>query len=103
MASRTGSAGSPERPCSRPARAVNVAPMTEFAVEVPFNTMLADLDSAVDALLREALAEHGFSGVRVAFDAPTRDWSAGLSAPTLNLFMYDLREAAGGSPSDWTE
>jgi hypothetical protein len=98
-----GTAESPERPCSRPPRAVNVARMTELVVDVPFNTMLADLDSALDALLREALAEHGFGGVRVAFDAPTRDWSAGLSAPTLNLFMYDLREAASGSPREWIE
>jgi hypothetical protein len=32
--------------------------------------------------------------VDIAFDQPKRDWSARLSRPTLNLFLYDLRENA---------
>jgi hypothetical protein len=77
--------------------------MTHVAIDVPFNTMLADLDEALRSLLRSSLAGHGFNGVEIAFDAPSREWAAGLSAPTLNLFMYDLRESAGGAAGEWTE
>ena len=65
---------------------------------VPLNTMLADLDEALRALLRRELAEHGFEGVEVVFDAPTKEWSASLSAPTVNLFLYDLREVGRPPP-----
>jgi hypothetical protein len=74
-----------------------------IAIEVPFNTMLADLDDALRSLLRSELASHGFNGVEIAFDAPSREWSAGISAPTLNLFLYDLREAASGGAREWSE
>lgn len=73
------------------------------AIEVPFNTMLADLDQALASLLRDELGAHGFNGVEIAFEAPTRDWSAGVSTPTLNLFLYDLREAANAPSGEWTE
>ncbi|KOX35688.1 hypothetical protein ADL06_06395 [Streptomyces sp. NRRL F-6491] len=34
------------------------------------------------------------SGVEVVFDAPTRDWAARRSAPTVCVFLYDIREDA---------
>jgi hypothetical protein len=71
------------------------------ATSVPLNTMLADLDEAVRALLRRELARHGFEGVEVVFDAPTKEWSASLSAPTVNVFLYDLREATDHRPVEW--
>jgi hypothetical protein len=61
-------------------------------VDVPLNTSLADLDEALRTLLRRELENHGFEGVEIAFDAPASDWSAKLTAPTVNLFLYDLRE-----------
>jgi hypothetical protein len=61
-------------------------------VDVPLNTSLADLDEALRTLLRRELEAHGFEGVEIAFDAPASDWSAKLTAPTVNLFLYDLRE-----------
>jgi Pvc16 N-terminal domain/Carboxypeptidase regulatory-like domain len=61
-------------------------------VDVPLNTSLADLDEALRTLLRRELERHGFEGVEIAFDAPASDWSAKLTAPTVNLFLYDLRE-----------
>jgi len=61
-------------------------------VDVPLNTSLADLDEALRTLLRRELESHGFEGVEIAFDAPASDWSAKLTAPTVNLFLYDLRE-----------
>jgi hypothetical protein len=48
----------------------------------------------VDEGLRLLLGESGFeaSGVEVVFDAPTREWAARRSAPTLCVFLYDIRE-----------
>jgi hypothetical protein len=61
-------------------------------IDVPLNTCLADLDEALRALLKRELERHGFEGVEIAFDAPASDWSAKLTAPTVNLFLYDMRE-----------
>ena len=61
-------------------------------VDVPLNTCLADLDEALRTLLKRELERHGFEGVEIAFDAPATDWSAKLTNPTVNLFLYDLRE-----------
>src|SRR3712207_1671222 len=63
-------------------------------VDVPPNTSIADLDDALRRLVRRELARHGFEGVEVSFDAPTSDWSAKLTAPTVDLFLYDLRESS---------
>ncbi|MCA1195171.1 MULTISPECIES: DUF4255 domain-containing protein [unclassified Saccharopolyspora] len=48
----------------------------------------------VDEGLRLLLAEEGLpgSGVELAFDPPTTDWAAKRNAPTVNVFLYDLRE-----------
>jgi hypothetical protein len=72
-------------------------------VRVPLNTMLADLDETLRALLKRELATHGFDGVDIAFDAPDKEWSAQLSKPTVNLFLYDLREAQDYRPIDWRQ
>ena len=70
-------------------------------VAVPLNTMLADLDESLRTLCKRELARHGFDGVEVAFEAPTKEWSAGLAQPTVNLFLYDLREAADKRTVEW--
>jgi hypothetical protein len=62
-------------------------------VEVPLNTAIADLDEALRQLLTRELGAHHFEGVEVTFDAPSKEWSGKLTAPTVNLFLYDLREA----------
>ncbi|MBN0047602.1 DUF4255 domain-containing protein [Streptomyces actuosus] len=48
----------------------------------------------VDEALRGLLDESGLaaSGVEVVFDAPTRDWAARRNAPTVCVFLYDIRE-----------
>lgn len=52
--------------------------------------MIAQIDDALRTLVRnEAL--HG-SEVDVVFDAPTKDWAARRNAPTVNLYLYDIRE-----------
>ncbi len=52
--------------------------------------MIQDVDETLRTLIkREALPG---SQVEIAFDAPTRDWSSRRNAPTINLFLYDIRE-----------
>lgn len=52
--------------------------------------MIHEVDEALRGLLDGAgLAA---SGVEVVFDAPTRDWAARRSAPTVCVFLYDIRE-----------
>ncbi|MEW2546301.1 DUF4255 domain-containing protein [Streptomyces sp. NPDC047002] len=52
--------------------------------------MIHEVDEALRALLDgSGLAA---SGVEVAFDAPTRDWAARRTAPTVCVFLYDIRE-----------
>src|SRR3954453_13277103 len=63
--------------------------------------MLADLDETLRGLLRSELERHGFEAVDIAFDAPAREWSGQLSKPTVNVFLYDLREAEGLRTSEW--
>ena len=74
-----------------------------LVVDVPLNTMLADLDETLRVLLKRELARHGFDGVEVAFDAPARDWSSQLSGPTVNVFLYDLRESHEFRPTEWRD
>jgi hypothetical protein len=60
---------------------------------VPPNTMIADLDESLRLLLTRELASLGFDSIDVAFEAPTRDWSAKLTRPTVNVFLADLRRS----------
>jgi hypothetical protein len=51
----------------------------------------------VDATLRAVLIADvpiKKTEVEIAFDRPNRDWSSRLSRPTLNLFLFDVRERA---------
>jgi hypothetical protein len=73
-----------------------------LVVDVPLNTMLADLDETLRGLLRSELERHGFEGVDIAFDAPAREWSGQLSKPTVNVFLYDMREAEGLRSPEWS-
>jgi len=53
--------------------------------------MIDDLDEALRKLLtRELPVKNG--EVDIQFHQPRREWSAKLSRPTLNLFLYDVRE-----------
>lgn len=48
----------------------------------------------VDEGIRRMLAGAGVPGGRgeLAFDAPTSEWTAKRNAPTINVFLYDIRE-----------
>ena len=47
----------------------------------------------VDESLRSFIAsDPANDGIEVSFDPPNRDWSARRSGPTINVFLYDIRE-----------
>ncbi|GAB2630559.1 DUF4255 domain-containing protein [Streptomyces capparidis] len=52
--------------------------------------MIHEVDEALRALLRAEAVGQG--RIAVVFDAPTRDWAATVNAPTVNLYLYDIRE-----------
>jgi len=61
--------------------------------------MIQDVDETLLALVRaEAL---GGSAVDVAFDAPTRDWVARRNGPTIDLYLYDIREDMARREVQW--
>jgi uncharacterized protein DUF4255/carboxypeptidase family protein len=72
-------------------------------VDVPLNTAIADLDEALRTLLKRELGKHGFEGVEIAFDAPNKEWSGKLTGPTVDLFLYDMREALDRSSATPSE
>ena len=53
--------------------------------------MIYEIDNALrELLIREMPMKKG--EVDIAFEQPKRDWSARLNKPTLNFFLFDLRE-----------
>ncbi|MGB3185577.1 MAG: DUF4255 domain-containing protein [Ornithinimicrobium sp.] len=49
-----------------------------------------EVDSALQALVeREAI---GTRDVDVVFDAPTKDWAERRNSPTVDIYLYDIRE-----------
>ena len=51
--------------------------------------VIHEVDSALRALIdREA----GIRDVEVVFDAPTRDWASRRTTPTVDVYLYDIRE-----------
>jgi hypothetical protein len=52
--------------------------------------VIHEVDEALRRLVKEQ-ALHG-TDVEIAFEAPTKDWAARRNAPTVNLYLYDIRE-----------
>jgi hypothetical protein len=53
--------------------------------------MIHDLDETI----RQILVQGGKldpTEVEISFDIPNREWSSGISKPTLNCYMFDIRE-----------
>lgn len=49
----------------------------------------------IDETMKELLVVHGGvdpTVIDIKFDMPNREWSAAVTKPTINLFLYDLRE-----------
>jgi len=52
--------------------------------------VIGEVDSALRALIeREAI---GRGEVEVVFDAPTKDWAGRRNSPTIDVYLYDIRE-----------
>jgi hypothetical protein len=67
------------RRCCRPQRGVIIE-----------RTVIHDVDETLRALVRrDALTG---TDVDVVFDAPTKDWSVRRTGPTVDLYLYDVRE-----------
>jgi uncharacterized protein DUF4255 len=63
--------------------------------------MIHDVDESLRALVkRDAL---NGSKVEVAFDAPTKDWVAKRNAPTIDMYLYDIREDTTRRETAWIE
>jgi Pvc16 N-terminal domain len=55
--------------------------------------MLHHLDDSLEAYLR-ALVPLPSGDVDVSFDTPDREWGSGVTRPTINLFLWDVRRSA---------
>lgn len=52
--------------------------------------MIHEVDDALRQIVRaEALVS---TDIEITFDAPTKDWAARRNAPTVNMYLYDIRE-----------
>ncbi|QFZ21390.1 DUF4255 domain-containing protein [Saccharothrix syringae] len=52
--------------------------------------MIHEVDEAIRRMLTAAGVPGG--GGELSFEAPTKDWSARRNAPTVNVFLHDIRE-----------
>ena len=52
--------------------------------------MIHEVDDALRELLRTEVLRSG--DVDIVLEAPTKDWAARRNAPTVNLYLYDIRE-----------
>jgi hypothetical protein len=52
--------------------------------------MIHDVDASLRALIERDVLNG--PGVDLSFDAPTKEWAAKLALPTINVFLYDIRE-----------
>ncbi len=63
--------------------------------------MIGEIDDALRSLVK------GSEGIPkdldVAFDAPTKDWAARRNSPTIDLFLYDIREDVRRREYGWRE
>ena len=64
--------------------------------------MIADLDETLQQLLITELPIRS-GEVEISFHQPKREWSARLSRPTINLFLYDLRENMHLRSQQWEQ
>lgn len=53
--------------------------------------MIADLDKTIKELVVEEMPIKN-GEIDVKFEQPTREWSSRLTRPTINFFLYDVRE-----------
>jgi hypothetical protein len=52
--------------------------------------VIQDVDESLRALVKRDALNGG--DVEIAFDAPTKEWAARRNAPTVDIYLYDIRE-----------
>lgn len=62
--------------------------------------MLDALDETIKAVLRE-IGGMDPDEIDVAFDAPDREWASKVGQPTVNCYLYDIRENLQLRETDW--
>lgn len=62
--------------------------------------MISDLDETIKQLLVR-MAPLDAAEVDICFDMPGQEWSAGITKPTVNLYLYDIRENHDLRTYDW--
>ena len=53
--------------------------------------MISDVDEALRNLILDSLTVSR-QNVDIKYDLPSRDWASRLNRPTINLFLFDIRE-----------
>ncbi len=62
--------------------------------------MISDLDETIKQLLIKKTPLDP-AEVDICFDMPGQEWSAGITRPTVNLYLYDIRENRDLRLYDW--
>jgi hypothetical protein len=63
--------------------------------------MITDLDETIKQLLiKKGLLDS--AEVDIKFEMPNREWSASISKPTVNIYLYDIRENHKLRGTEWT-
>jgi hypothetical protein len=52
--------------------------------------VIHEVDESIRTLVRRDVSSQG--DIEVVFDAPTKDWAGRRSAPTIDVYLYDIRE-----------
>ena len=52
--------------------------------------MIHDVDETLRAIVRRQVING--SDIEVVFDAPTKDWASRRNTPTIDIYLYDIRE-----------
>jgi len=63
--------------------------------------MISDLDETIKQLLTKKGALDP-AEVDIKFETPDREWSASVSKPTINVYLYDIRENLQLRGTEWT-
>ena len=63
--------------------------------------MIEDVDRALKTLIERDALEG--SGVDVSFEAPSKTWAARRNGPTVNVYLYDIREDVERRPGGYEE
>jgi hypothetical protein len=62
--------------------------------------MISELDETIKQLLIKKGPVDAAS-VDISFETPKREWSASISKPTVNIYLYDIRENHGLRGTEW--